>query len=267
MVGLYNGWLLFDAVRLSLIGRKFVKMMSPRQEFLAALRDVAIASQALVVKGRSCPVVVGGAAVEFHSGGGIISGDIDITTFDQEEFEKELIDLGWERPEGQQILRGLINRKYLMGIEVVAETPFDEGYERSRLVLADFADDQGGSVKAAILPVEDIIADRVGQYNSAPMGVPEMKDQACALYLLADHIDTDYLDARVRLESCGDFGAGDLKEWARAYFGSHGNPVPIPANAGLRRTESKKALLAILEKERKRKLQSIHKNMRGAAGS
>ena len=110
--------------------------------------------------------------------------------------------------------------------------------------------------------MEDIIADRVGQYNSAPMGVPEMKDQACALFLLAEEIDKDYLDTRVRLESSGDYGASDLIDWAKVYYKRVGSTVPVPANAGLRRTESKKALLAALEKERMQKLRSMHKNMR-----
>jgi hypothetical protein len=66
----------------------------------------------------------------------------------------------------------------------------------------------------AIAPVEDMIADRIGQYISTANRVPEMLDQAVKLFQLADTVDDTYLDRRIRDETAGELGLAFLRERA-----------------------------------------------------
>ena len=63
-----------------------------RAEFVAALKLLAEAFAAAEARGVEPPVIVGGAAVEFYTGGDIQSADVDlVTTRDKivlEELEK-----------------------------------------------------------------------------------------------------------------------------------------------------------------------------------
>ena len=49
-----------------------------RPEFEAALRLFARVSEAMVARGLSRPILVGGAAVEYYSGSAVTTGDFDI---------------------------------------------------------------------------------------------------------------------------------------------------------------------------------------------
>jgi hypothetical protein len=62
----------------------------------------------------------------------------------------------------------------------------------------------------ALPPLEDMIADRMGQHTATDRGVPEMLQQAVALVLLAEEIDQTYLDGRIGDETAGRFGLADL---------------------------------------------------------
>ncbi len=59
-----------------------------------------------------------------------------------------------------------------------------------------------------IIAVEDLIADRMGQYASG--SAPDMLGQAQALMRLSPGLDRAYLDTRIRQEAVGDYGAEDL---------------------------------------------------------
>jgi hypothetical protein len=61
-----------------------------RPEFIEALTLLARACSDLEAKGFQRPVLVGGAAVEFHTGSAVVSGDFDFVTADQREFEDVL---------------------------------------------------------------------------------------------------------------------------------------------------------------------------------
>src|SRR5271154_5357670 len=77
-----------------------------RPEFLHALTLLARACDDLHAKGYSRPVLVGGGAVEFHTGSALVSGDFDFVTEWQREFEEALIIYGFvreDRPERLQI--------------------------------------------------------------------------------------------------------------------------------------------------------------------
>ncbi len=49
-----------------------------RREFVEALVLLADAFERVVASGHARPVLVGGAAVEFYTGGAVVSGDFDV---------------------------------------------------------------------------------------------------------------------------------------------------------------------------------------------
>ncbi len=102
--------------------------------------------------------------------------------------------------------RGWIHPELKLGFEVVTSTLLDGIAERDRVEYIDISPD--GEV--AVLAVEDIIADRMGQFASGT--ADEMLEQARRLYILHDDADLDYLEKRIRYESGGDYGVADLKD-------------------------------------------------------
>lgn len=139
---------------------------------------LAEVSEALAERGFSRPVLVGGGAVEFYTGSAIMTGDIDVTTPVQSELEEELRRLGFIRPAGPgKATRGWIHPDIGLGFEVVGRVPMDGNVPAAQLVLiAPIAD----APELVVLSIEDMIADRMGQYASG--SAPEMLGQARALF-------------------------------------------------------------------------------------
>lgn len=177
-----------------------------RPEFLNALRLLASVSEAMHGRGLPRPILVGGGAVEFYSGGEIMTGDIDVTSPAQPELEEELTRRGFLRPSGTgHTMHGWIHLDTGLGFEVVAETPFGGAADSTRLRLIA-AGSEGECFR--VVSVEDLIADRMGQYASG--SAPEMLAQAVALASLYSDLDKEYLDRRIREETLGDYGAAEL---------------------------------------------------------
>jgi hypothetical protein len=63
--------------------------------------------------------------------------------------------------------------------------------------------------RVAVISIEDIIADRLGQFASGT--APEMLRQAKTLFGLYPDADLDYLERRVREETMGEYGVQDCK--------------------------------------------------------
>ncbi len=177
-----------------------------RPEFTEALALLARAFDMVVAGGHARPVLVGGASVEFYTGGAITSGDFDVVTGAQAALEAALVDVGFRREDrAGHLLRGLYHPTLAMGVEIVSGRLFDGRTDRSRLLLVDV-----GGHELALPPIEDMIADRMGQHAAYERGVPEMLQQAVALFLLAERIDRTYLDKRIREETADRFGLADL---------------------------------------------------------
>lgn len=183
------------------------ELCSPwRSEFIDALRLLARVSEAMEARGLPRPVLVGGGAAEFYSGSALMTGDIDVTSPVQFELEEELRRFGFVRPSGAgRSLRGWIHADLGLGFEVVGSSPLGGGIEPARLHLVAPI---GETAKFRIISVEDLIADRMGQYASG--SAPEMLGQARTLLSLYPDLDKAYLDRRVRQETVGDYGAEDV---------------------------------------------------------
>ena len=178
-----------------------------RPDFLEALRLLARLSDALDARGLPRPVLVGGGAVEFYSGSALMTGDIDVTSPVQDELEEELQQLGFIRPSDPgRSLRGWIHPAIALGFEVVGSSPLGGGIDASRLRLVAPI---GDTAKFRIISVEDLIADRMGQYASDT--APDMLGQARFLHRLYPNLDRAYLDRRIRQETLGGCGAEDLE--------------------------------------------------------
>jgi hypothetical protein len=177
-----------------------------RPQFLEALRLLARLSDAMAARGLPRPIRVGGGAVEFYSGSAIMTGDIDVTSPVQPEMEEELRNLGFVRPSGAgAMLRGWVHPGLGLGFEVVGSSPMGGGIDWARLHLVA---PLGETARFRIISVEDLIADRMGQYASG--SAPEMRGQARALLDLYPDADRAYLDRRVREETAGEYGANDI---------------------------------------------------------
>lgn len=180
--------------------------MSYRPEFEEALRLFGRASEAMKARGFLAPVLVGGAAMEIYSNSAINTGDFDIVTGRQAEFEEELQRLGFVRPSGAgSATRGWVHPALQLGFEVVSGSLLDGMADRGRVRLIDLGEDG----EAAVISVEDMIADRVGQYASG--AAPDMFEQARRLFILHADADRDYMERRIRHESAGEYGVADLQ--------------------------------------------------------
>ncbi|HEV2545924.1 MAG TPA: hypothetical protein VGU20_01165 [Stellaceae bacterium] len=187
-----------------------------RPEFVDALKLLAGAFDEVVQAGFSRPVLVGGAAVEFYTGGAVVSGDFDVVTpAAQDELESALLRRGFVRPEGVGVLkRGLHHPTLGMGVEVVSGYLFNGASDESRVKLVTLE----GALAVAFPPVEDLIADRMGQFGATGKDL-EMLEQAVILYKIASYslasvLDAAYLDRRIKQETLGVYSLEFLIEQA-----------------------------------------------------
>ncbi len=179
--------------------------MEYRLEFITALELVGRAFNEVVDKGHPRPVIVGGAAVEYYTGGAVVSGDFDIVTAAETTLVKALMNQGFRTEDRtKHLLRGYYHPDLAIGVEIVGRLLMDASADSSRVVVVQISEASG----VAMVSVEDLIADRMGQFASTPEGVKAMLDQATKLYEFAQHIDEAYLDTRIRTETFGSF---DLK--------------------------------------------------------
>ena len=178
-----------------------------RSEFLDALRMLARLSEALARRGLPRPVLVGGGAVEFYTGSAVMTGDIDVTSPVQPELEEELRKLGFVRPSGPgKSTRGWVHPDIGLGFEVVGNSPMRDTPDEIRIRLVEPIDREP---PVRILSLEDMIADRMGQYASGT--AREMLEQARQLLPLVSEANRDYLERRIRTETMGDYGVEDLE--------------------------------------------------------
>jgi hypothetical protein len=182
-----------------------------RPEYIKALSLLSKVCDEVVARGYQRPVLVGGAAVEFHTGGAVGTGDFDLVMDRHEVFEDVLPRFGFieqpERPDRR--MRWFRHPALGMGVEVVSDHLYDGKNEAHRIRLIEFPD--GGGV--LVVPVEDLIADRLRQYDEDPSR-RSMLDQAIKMYQLAPGIDRGYLDKRIRTYTNGAFALAFLEERA-----------------------------------------------------
>lgn len=175
-----------------------------RKEFEEAINLVAHAATEATKKGASRPVLVGGAAVELYTGGAITSGDFDLVTSDDEKLMAELEAVGFVRVKGTE--RQLTHPSLHMAVEFVSGPLMDGKADLGHIKVFRFGNDQ-----LAVIPIEDLIADRLGQAYSSEPPHKDLIDQARKLYRLVPNVDRNYLIKRIADES-GDAAGIELLE-------------------------------------------------------
>ena len=92
-----------------------------------------------------------------------------------------------------------------LGFQVVGDALLDGQADADRVRLIKV--DPEGTL--AVIAVEDLIADRMGQYASGT--APEMLEQARTLFSLYKDADLIYMERRIREETSGTYGLADLQ--------------------------------------------------------
>lgn len=178
-------------------------------EFVEALRLIGSAMEEVRTAGRQCPVLVGGAALELWTTGRYVSGDFDLVVVDPTPMESALLARGFRREDRPgHLLRGLYHPELDLGVEFVSGRLFDGNADVARLRLVTIGPDS----RVLVIPVEDVIADRLGQYVANPAGSRALLRQAVLAWSLADEIDRAYLDARIRTETIDTFDLARFEE-------------------------------------------------------
>jgi len=180
-----------------------------RKEFVEALELLARAFERVVQNGYSRPVLVGGAAVEFYTGGAVVSGDFDIVTQAEEALGQALLAEGFRREDRPGwLLRGYYHPELALGVEIVGRALFEGQADESRVLIVQVTPEAA----VALAPVEDLIADRMGQFASTASGVGEMLEQAIRLLQLAPWVDEEYLNRRIATETADAYDLRYLRE-------------------------------------------------------
>ena len=128
--------------------------------------------------------------MEYYTQSAISTGDFDLSTPRQEAFEAIMRQHGFVRPSGPgQLTKGWVHPALKLGFEIVARVPMDGSVDSAHvLLIEDFAEDGA----FAMISVEDLIADRMGQYASGT--ARDRVDQARTLLALHPDADMAYLE-------------------------------------------------------------------------
>ena len=178
--------------------KEFERLKKIKTQFKRRLFFVGILTKYLE-KEKIKPVVVGGHAVEFYTGGYYSTFDIDIVAEGHEKIGKILENWGFKK-EG----RHWYNKKFKIAIEIPASFLDKESYSYITEVKID-------NLKVYIIGIEDIIIDRLNAYK----WWSSQHDREWAKRLLKfkkAEIDFEYLNKKVKKEKIEDVFYEILKE-------------------------------------------------------
>lgn len=163
--------------------------------YLRALERLSLAFGFYESATGSSAVLVGGAAAAIRTGGQFMSADLDVVAADERAFSGALASAGFvaETRTGKTEF-GYYHPKFpAYAVDRVSDSYFDGRGDRDRLLRLVVRD-----YDAIVIPaVEDLIADRLGQYARAGNADGSRLLQAQALLKLAKKIDGLYLRRRI----------------------------------------------------------------------
>jgi hypothetical protein len=169
-----------------------------RDQFRKGLQLIAESGERLAQAGIPRPVLVGGAATEFYSAGAISTGDYDLVTPYQTEVEAALMALGFERP--RDGTRGLHHYEANVGVEIVGSELLDGSADPNRVLAVELVD----GLIIYLIGLEDLIADRVGQYQMNESTMRDRLAQAIYLFnLLEEEVDLADLERQLAAQTLG----------------------------------------------------------------
>lgn len=181
-----------------------------RKEYIEALTLIAAASQIVADQNGAVPVLVGGAVVEFDTAGAITSGDFDMVASDEARFSAALVSVGFVQGNGlARRTMTFVHTKLLIGVELVAGPYFDGFGDRSKVRVITV-----GDAAVHMASTEDMISDRLGQWIASDRKNIGRLLQALTMFRLVDGLDRVYLEKRIRQDTAGELGLGDLERLA-----------------------------------------------------
>jgi hypothetical protein len=172
--------------------------MALPDHYLAALARLGPVFADYRARTGSDAVLVGGAAVAIYTSGQFPSADFDIVAGRDEAFAEAMQRHGF-RPEDRE---GYLRVGYyhpddpFYGFQLVSGRLFDGQADCQRLVRLRLR----AHGEATLPAIEDMIADRLGQYAVASPTDQTRLMQARALFNLAESLDMAYLKRRVEEE-------------------------------------------------------------------
>jgi hypothetical protein len=166
--------------------------------YLRAVEQLSVAFGAYESAKGIPPVLVGGAAAAIRTGEKFMSADLDVVAEDEGAFTRALASAGFvaEARTGRSE-RGYYHPEFpAFAVDLVSNSYFHGRGDRARLlrlVVRDYA--------TIVIPaVEDLIADRLGQYARGGNTDCSRLLQARELLRLASRIDRLYLRRRIAEE-------------------------------------------------------------------
>ena len=172
-------------------------MSSLPPDYWTALALLAAASDSYLKATGRRVVIVGGAAVSFYTQGQVLSGDFDMVA--DVAFERFMVAEGFKKEEGSDRFLGGYYHPDVprLGFELVSGALFDGRSARDKILVVPVS----GDAEVVFPAIEDLIADRLGQYASSGNKASDMLGQARLLFSLADEYDRAYLQRRIKEES------------------------------------------------------------------
>lgn len=173
--------------------------MSLPDDYIAALERLAFAFTSYRQRTGGAAVLVGGAATAIYTGGQFPSADFDVVAVGDQQFNAAMAEHGFQREDRPgHLLIGFYHPDHPgYGFQQVSGPLFDGQSDQTRLFR--MAVTAPGEI--TLPSIEDMIADRLGQYAAAPPSDTSRLQQAKALFSLAETLDNDYLLDRIIAES------------------------------------------------------------------
>lgn len=167
-------------------------------DYLAALERLAFAFTSYRERTGGTAVLVGGAAAAIYTAGQFPSADFDVVAAGNREFEAAMAEHGFQREDrAGHLLIGFYHPDHPgYGFQQVSGALFDGRSDQTRLFRV--AVTAPGEI--TLPPIEDMIADRLGQHAVASPTDTSRLQQAQALFLLAETLDKDYMLNRIVAE-------------------------------------------------------------------
>lgn len=173
-----------------------------RPGFVPALHSLARVFGGYRKAAGTWPTLVGSAAASLYTAGAVTSSDLDVVAADEALWSRLIGDHGW-RPEdrpGRRAVGWLHPDIPEIGVRLAGGPSLATQPERVRLQLLPVGTD--GFLQ--LLPLEDLIADRLARYaDSVNRSAETMLEQAILLLRTAEDPDVPYLLHRI-VERGGD---------------------------------------------------------------
>jgi hypothetical protein len=164
---------------------------------------LAIAVECMEKRGLAAPILVGGAAVELYTLGRVTFNVFDFVSPCRHEFFTELKVVGFvSTPLLGWLKRSIYHPKLGVTVQVVSRQLMNGRADIDRIVKINIGRPYSQQpLPLEVVPIEDLMADRISQALRAGPIATITEAHAVALYQRGANFDDEYLDRRIRAET------------------------------------------------------------------